>query len=102
MPPAGLRRPHLPPQPTSWHRASVASASPTCTCEPVSSPSRNEPALVAERLGLTDLVVDRLRARGGLERLALSDREIRERLFSAHLAFARARARRVDTTRLGR
>jgi hypothetical protein len=41
----------------------------------------------ARRLGLTDALIRRLRARGRLERCALSDAEIDRRLYQAHLAF---------------
>lgn len=50
---------------------------------------------LATSLGLTDAVVRRLRARGHLARLELSEREARERLWRAHVAFlARSRGRR--------
>ena len=42
---------------------------------------------VARRLGLTETLIRRLRARGQLERCALSDAEIDRRLYEAHLAF---------------
>jgi hypothetical protein len=52
---------------------------------------------VARRLGLTEALIRRLRARGQLSRCALSDAEIGRRLFEAHLAFV---CRNVDTMRV--
>jgi hypothetical protein len=50
---------------------------------------------LAARLGLTDPVVRRLRGRGHLHRLDLSEREALERLWRAQLAAAeRERSRR--------
>jgi len=42
---------------------------------------------VAKRLGLPEALIRRLEARGQLRRLALSQTEIRERLYNAHRAF---------------
>jgi hypothetical protein len=50
---------------------------------------------VARRLGLTEAVVRRLRARGKLDRLSLDERDIRERLYAAHVAFVLRNARRA-------
>ena len=46
---------------------------------------------IAVRLGIEPALVRRLQARGYLLRLDLTEREIRERLFRAHLRFARSR-----------
>jgi hypothetical protein len=51
------------------------------------------PDQVAARLGLDEITIARLRARGQLERLALTEPEIRERLYRAHLAYLHARGR---------
>jgi hypothetical protein len=53
--------------------------------------SELDSARVAERLGLTDAVIRQLRARGYLQRLALGDDEIRDRLYRGQLAYIRAR-----------
>jgi hypothetical protein len=50
---------------------------------------------VAKRLGLTEAVVRRLRARGKLDRLSLDDSDIRQRLYAAHVAFVLRNARRA-------
>ena len=42
---------------------------------------------LAASLGLTEPVIRRLRVRGHLTRLELSEREARERLWRAHVAF---------------
>jgi hypothetical protein len=55
---------------------------------------RTEPERVAARLGLDGRTIRRLRARGHLSRLALSEQEIRERLYQAHLAYLRSQAGR--------
>ena len=44
----------------------------------------------AKHLGLPEALIRRLRARGQLQRLALSKTEIRERLYAAHRAFVLA------------
>jgi hypothetical protein len=44
-----------------------------------------EPDRVAERLGLDPATIGRLQALGHLNRLALTDRQIRARLYDAHL-----------------
>ena len=44
---------------------------------------------IAERLGLPQEAVRRVQRRGFLRRLDLDDREIRLRLWRAHLAFVR-------------
>jgi hypothetical protein len=49
--------------------------------------SRPDAEAVAKRLGLTEAVIRRLRARGKLQRLALRDAEVRDRLYTAHVAF---------------
>ena len=49
--------------------------------------NRPDAEAVAKRLGLTDAVIRQLRARGKLQRLALPDADIRERLYNAHLSF---------------
>jgi hypothetical protein len=49
-----------------------------------------QPERVAARLGLDESMSARLRAGGQLERLALTEPEIRERLHHAHLAYLRA------------
>jgi hypothetical protein len=51
------------------------------------------PDQVAARLGLDETTIARLRARGRLERLALTQPEIRERLYRAHLAYLDAQRR---------
>jgi len=48
---------------------------------------------VAARLGLDPTTIARLEARGHLSRLALTDAQIRNRLYRAHLAYM-ARASR--------
>ena len=53
--------------------------------------SELDSARVAERLGLTDAVIRQLRARGYLQRLALDDDEIRDRLYRGQLAYIRTR-----------
>jgi hypothetical protein len=50
---------------------------------------------VAKRLGLTEAVIRRLRAHGKLQRLSLDDRDVRERLYAAHVAFVLRNARRA-------
>jgi hypothetical protein len=52
-----------------------------------------EARLIAERLGLPQEAVRNVQRRGFLRRLDLSDAEIRERLWRAHLAFVRRRGR---------
>jgi len=42
---------------------------------------------VAKRLGLTEAVIRRLQAGGMLQRLAVPDTVVRERLYNAQLAF---------------
>jgi hypothetical protein len=44
------------------------------------------PREVAQRLGLNETTIARLQARGYLDRLALTEPQIRERLYHAHLA----------------
>ena len=51
-----------------------------------------EPHRVAARLGLDEPTIGRLEARGHLRRLALTEPQIRARLYCAHLAFLLARA----------
>ena len=46
---------------------------------------RTDPELIAARLGIDTPHVQRLQARGHLTRLELSDAEIRERLYTAHV-----------------
>jgi hypothetical protein len=46
---------------------------------------------VAAGLGIDEATIFGLEARGHLERLALTEAEIRERLYRAHLAYARER-----------
>ena len=53
-----------------------------------------EPYRVAARLGLDEPTIGRLEARGHLGRLALTEPQIRARLYCAHLAFLLARAGR--------
>ena len=48
---------------------------------------------VAKRLGLTEAVIRRLRARGKLQRLALREAEVRDRLYAAHVAFVARNAK---------
>ena len=48
---------------------------------------RPKPHRVAVRLGLDEATIGRLQARGYLGRLALTEPEIRERLYRAHLAY---------------
>ncbi len=50
--------------------------------------------LRAAWLGLTEPVIRRLQARGHLDRLELSEREARERLFRAQVAFHERKQRR--------
>jgi hypothetical protein len=58
------------------------------------------PDQVAARLGLDETTIARLRAGGQLERLALTQPEIRERLYRAHAAYLLAQvAKRVDLQR---
>ncbi len=59
------------------------------------------PDRVAARLGLDEATMARLRARGQLERLALTEPEIRERLYRAraHLAHLRTQTRRTEGSR---
>jgi hypothetical protein len=47
---------------------------------------RPEPSEVAKRLGFGEITIARLEGRGRLSRLALTEAEIRERLYHAHLA----------------
>jgi hypothetical protein len=47
---------------------------------------RPEPNRVASRLGLDEPTIRRLAARGHLQRLALTEAQIRGRLYHAHLA----------------
>jgi hypothetical protein len=49
---------------------------------------------LAVSLGLTDPVIRRLRARGRLNRLELSENEARERLWRAHVTFLSRNRRR--------
>ena len=51
-----------------------------------------EPGEVAKRLGFGEITIARLDARGHLSRLALTEAEIRERLYHAHLAHVLSRA----------
>lgn len=51
------------------------------------------PDQVAARLGLDETTIARLQARGQLERLALTQPEIREHLYRAHLAYLHAQRR---------
>jgi hypothetical protein len=60
---------------------------------------RPEADRVVARLGLDETAIARLRARGRLERLALTEPEIRERLYRAHLAYLRMRAGCTETNR---
>jgi hypothetical protein len=53
---------------------------------------------VATRLGLDETTIARLQARGQLERLALTEPDIRERLYRAHLAYLRARTRCTEAS----
>jgi hypothetical protein len=53
---------------------------------------RTEPRQVAARLGLAETTIDRLQARGLLSRLAVTEREIRERLYRAHVAHVLTRS----------
>jgi len=55
--------------------------------------NRPDAEAVAKRLGLTEAVIRRLRARGKLQRLALRDADIRERLYAAHVAFSARNAK---------
>jgi len=55
--------------------------------------NRPDAEAVAKRLGLTEAVIRRLRARGKLQRLALRDADIRERLYAAHVAFSTRNAK---------
>jgi hypothetical protein len=50
-------------------------------------PEQNE---VAARLGLDRSTIGRLRGRGYLSRLALTEPEIRQRLYRAHLKYLRS------------
>jgi hypothetical protein len=50
-----------------------------------------EPHRVAARLGFDETTIDRLAARGHLRRLALTDSQIRGRLYQAHFNSALAR-----------
>jgi hypothetical protein len=54
---------------------------------------RPEPQRVAARLGLDETTIRRLEARGYLSRLALSEPQIRARLYDAHLAHLHPQAR---------
>lgn len=58
-----------------------------------------QPDRVAARLGLDEPTIARLRARGRLERLALTEPEIRERLYRAHLAHLPTHTRRTESSR---
>jgi hypothetical protein len=49
---------------------------------------------IAELLGLPQEAVRRVQRRGFLRRLDLGEREIRERLWSRHVAFLESRAHR--------
>jgi hypothetical protein len=64
---------------------------------------QRDPHLVATRLGLDELTIARLQARGHLDRLALTEPQIRARLHCAHLAYlltrASTKARRGSRTR---
>jgi hypothetical protein len=51
-----------------------------------------EPEQVAARLGLDEPTIRWLQGRGLLRRLALTEPEIRARLYDAHLAHLRSRA----------
>jgi hypothetical protein len=57
---------------------------------------QTHPDQVAARLGLDETTVARLRAHGQLERLALTQPEIRERLYRAHLAYLDAQRRSTE------
>jgi len=50
-----------------------------------------EPHLVAAHLGFDETTIDRLAARGHLRRMALTESQIRERLYQAHVNSAVAR-----------
>jgi hypothetical protein len=51
-----------------------------------------EPHKVAARLGFDQKTIGRLETRGHLYRLALTDTEIHDHLYHAHLAYLRALA----------
>jgi hypothetical protein len=55
---------------------------------------RPEAHVVTARMGLDGRTIRRLRARGYLSRLALSEQEIRERLYSAHIRYLRSQTGR--------
>jgi hypothetical protein len=55
---------------------------------------RSDPHRVAARLGLDEPTIRRLQARGYLSRLALTEPEIRERLYQAHLRYLRSQTGR--------
>jgi hypothetical protein len=61
---------------------------------------RPEAQRVAARLGLDEPTIRRLQARGYLSGPALSEPEIRERLYDAHLSYLRSQTGR--RTRKGR
>jgi hypothetical protein len=54
---------------------------------------QTNPDEVAARLGLDETTIARLRGHGQLERLALTQPEIGERLYRAHLAYLDAQRR---------
>jgi hypothetical protein len=54
------------------------------------------PDQVAARLGLDETTIARLQALGQLERLALTQPEISERLYRAHLAYLHAQRRSTE------
>jgi hypothetical protein len=54
---------------------------------------------MAARLGFDEATIARLQARGHLERLALSEAKIRERIYRAHLAYLRTRAGCTESSR---
>jgi hypothetical protein len=49
-----------------------------------------EPEQVAARMGLDEPTIRRLKARGHLGRLELTEPEVRARLYHAHLAYLRS------------
>jgi hypothetical protein len=59
-----------------------------------------EPDRVAARLGLDETTIARLRMPVRLDRLALTEPEIRERLYRAHLAYLRDASRLHGKPRL--
>lgn len=61
---------------------------------------RSQPHSVAARLGLDGTTIHRLQARGHLPRLALTEPEIRKRLYHAHLAEVQRDAREAHAITL--